>query len=253
MYEQLKFDFCFDSSNYVVQSNSLVEAKQNLSINAAKIIRGAIMQIRAEDDVFMPYCLNITELAEFLGISRSNLYRDVDKIRTELLTSNVQFKQVTGRRERWVGFPWVSVCEYDSELGFSIQLNPALKPYLLSLQRSYTQYTFEEIKATSSVYSLRIFEMIQARIKIKKLPINGLYIEIPIQTIKEALDCEDKYERTFNFKTKVLDIAVRDINENTTYRVSYECIKTSGRAFDTVRFYVNMSYHPQRYLPQNND
>lgn len=250
MYEQLTFeDFSFDTSNFVVQSNELSMAKQTLSLNAAKLVRGAIMQIRPEDEEFAPYILKISELAEFLGISKSNLYRDIDKITDEISKNDVQFKVIKGNRERCRKIPWVSYCDYDTYKGVAIKLNPELKPYLLSLQKNYNQYAFEDISNIHSVYSIRIFELIQSHILVKMIPEEGLFIDIPIKTIREALDCEDSYERISNFKEKVLDIAMRDINDYTMFSVSYKCLKEHGRAFDTVRFYVNMVYHPKKELP----
>ena len=44
------FNFCMDTTNYVVQSNALVGGKQALKLNSAKLIRSAIMQVVKEDE-----------------------------------------------------------------------------------------------------------------------------------------------------------------------------------------------------------
>ena len=60
--------------------------------------------------------------------------------------------------------------------------------------------------------------------------------------MRECLDCENKYLEFSNFKARVIDTAVKEINRVTLYRVSYDVIK-KGRAADKIKFYVNMVYH----------
>ena len=55
------FDFCTDSSNYVVQANTLIGGKQALKLNSAKLIRAAIMQVVKEDTELKPYLINLKE------------------------------------------------------------------------------------------------------------------------------------------------------------------------------------------------
>ena len=82
---QLSFDFSLDKDNYVVQANDLIGGKQALKLNSAKLIRAAIMQIVPEDDELKPYVVSIKEIAELLGVSESNLYRDIDDITDDII------------------------------------------------------------------------------------------------------------------------------------------------------------------------
>lgn len=76
----------------------------------------------------------------------------------------------------------------------------------------------------------------------KLLPKDGITIEISIQEIKECCDCTNKYSTFSNFKVKVLDKAVNEINRVTLYRIGYSYIK-KGRAVVGIVFCVNMVYH----------
>ena len=49
---QMCFDLSTDRLQYVVQANRLIEGKQNLKLNSAKILRLLIMQIKPDDDDF---------------------------------------------------------------------------------------------------------------------------------------------------------------------------------------------------------
>lgn len=127
-------------------------------------------------------------------------------------------------------------------MGIAIKLNEELKPFLINLKKHYTQYTLQEVLAMKSVYAIRIFEIIQSRIMSKLLPKDGITIEISIQEIKECCDCTNKYSTFSNFKVKVLDKAVNEINRVTLYRIGYSYIK-KGRAVVGIVFCVNMVYH----------
>lgn len=239
---QLCFDMCLNSEHYVVQANNLITGRQSLSLNSAKILRTAIMQIQKEDAELQPYVISTGELAELLHITKDNIYRVIDTVTDELMTSYAEARAEYGAKKKFKKINWVSFCEYDSDIGFAIKLNSDMMPYLLNLKERYTQYTLDNILAMKSVYGVRIFELLQEKILAKTLPRKGICIELPVQYIRECCDCEKKYERFSQFKTRVLDRAVEEINRVTIYKVGYEC-KKDGKAITSILFHVNTKYH----------
>ena len=238
----LCLDMCLNENNYVVQSNNLISGKQSLSLNAAKILRVAIMQIQRDDEELKPYVMTTGELAELLHITKDNIYRVIDKISDELIGSYAEARLDYKEKRKFKKINWVSFCEYDSEIGFAIKLNSDMKLYLLNLKEKYTQYTLENILSMRSIYGIRIFELLNEKIKRKILPQNGIDVKMTIQYIRECCDCENKYERFSQFKIRVLDRAVEEINRVTLYSVHYECVKT-GKTVTEIKFHINMSYH----------
>ena len=121
--------------------------------------------------------------------------------------------------------PWVTICTYDSDVGVAIKLNDELKPFLLNLKEHYTQYELAEVLAMKSVYAIRIFEMLQEKIKVRQLPADGIDVEMSVQEIRECCDCEDKYEKFNHLKSRVIDAAVNEIERTTYYSMSYDYVK----------------------------
>lgn len=239
------FDFCSDTSHYVVQSNKIIEGKQSLSIKGAKLIRATIMQSVRDDEDLKPYVIRIDELSSLLGISRTNLYRDIDAITDEIVQNPLFVKEIRGDKKKkisWVKIPWVTLCRYDSDVGVMIQLNEALKPYLIGLRNKYTQYTFDNILHMKSIYSLRIFEMLQNKIYFKCIPLEGVEVELTLDEIRCGCDCEDKYKQYIHLRDRVIERAVNEINETTFYQVTYTPLK-KGKAIDRILFHVNVFYH----------
>lgn len=239
---QLSFNFSLDTGNYVAQANDLIGGKQSLKLNSAKLIRAAIMQIIPEDEELKPYIITIKELSKLLKVSESNLYRDIDDIADDIIKNPVFIKEINRRQIKWVKIPWVTRCEYNSDVGVAIKLNDDLKPFLIKLKEHYTQYSLDNILTMKSTYSIRIFELLQEKIKTKLIGRNGEYVEISVQELRECCDCEDKYKSFNNFKTRVIDTACNEINALTMFHVKYTYLK-HGRSIVAIVFHVNMSYH----------
>ena len=240
---QLSFDFCLDTRNYVCQANSLVGGKQALKLNSAKLIRAAIMQVVRDDEELKPYIITISELAELLNVPKSNIYRDIDDITDDILNNPVYIREELGKKVRWIKIPWVTRCEYNSDIGVAIKLNDELKPFLINLKDHYTQYTLDSILVMKSVYAIRIYELLQSEIMTRILPRAGTDIELSVETLKECCGCESKAYNTFsNFRNRVIDIAVKEINEKTLYTLSYDYVK-KGKSVIGLIFHINMKYH----------
>ena len=240
---QLSFDFCLDTRNYVCQANSLVGGKQALKLNSAKLIRAAIMQVVRDDEELKPYIITISELAELLNVPKSNIYRDIDDITDDILNNPVYIREEVGKKVRWIKIPWVTRCEYNSDIGVALKLNDELKPFLINLKDHYTQYTLDSILVMKSVYAIRIYELLQSEIMTRILPRAGTDIELSVETLKECCGCESKAYKTFsNFRNRVIDIAVKEINEKTLYTLSYDYVK-KGKSVIGLIFHINMKYH----------
>lgn len=239
---QISFDFCLDTRNYVCQANSLIGGKQALKINSAKLIRAAIMQVVRDDTELKPYVVTITELAELLQVPRNNLYRDIDEIANDILSNPVYVREESygpgGKKVRWIRIPWVTRCEYRSDVGVAIKLNDELKPLLLNLRDHYTQYTLDEILSMNSVYAIRLYELLQSKIMSRGVSKSGASVEMSLDEIRECCGCTGKaYGSYSNLRLRVLDVGVREITQKTFYDVSYTPVK-KGRAVSSVVFTI---------------
>ena len=239
---QLSFDFSVDKNQYVVQANTLITGKQGLKLNSAKLIRSAIMQVVYDDKELKTYVITIAEIADSFGISKSNVYRDIDEVTSDIISNPVYIKSEDAKKTQWIKIPWVTKCVYQSDVGVAIKLNDELKPYLLNLKEKYTQYTLDTVLAMKSVYSIRIFELLMERIKLKVLPKNGVDVELSVEYIREACDCQDKYKTFANLNNRVIKGAVEEINRVTLYKIDIS-YKKKGRSVSAIIFHVNMQYH----------
>ena len=71
----------YNKDFYVIQANELVRSKQDdLTLLEAKLIRLAITQVLENDTDLKTYTCNVVDLANFLGIAKDNIYRDIKEL-----------------------------------------------------------------------------------------------------------------------------------------------------------------------------
>ena len=108
-----------------------------------------------------------------------------------------------------------------------------MRPYLLELNKWYTQYQIKEIIGIKSVYGIRLYEILKCDENKSRDTKNIFTYEI--QKLREMLGCEDKYKQIGQFKEKVIEKAISEINDNTDLLVYIDYIKT-GRKVTAVQF-----------------
>ena len=239
-----------DSSNYVVMANELIKGKSALTLNATKILRTAIMQIKPDDEEIKPFVIAVEDFAELIGKETTDyLYNDLKRVAKELLSSVIEIEDRTAKKNKWKGLNWCSECLCENGM-FYIYLNNRLKPYLIGLQKLYTQYQLDFILQFRSIYGIRLYELIKMglqNIKIIK-PHQQVDVEIMLDVIRRATDTEKTYPNISDFKKRVIVPAINDINKIPLgLIVSYDDIK-KGRKVIGFTFHVT-SWTAQNPLP----
>lgn len=221
-------DISLNTENYVVMANNLIKSKSKLSLNEIKLLRLTIMQVMATDNELMTYQIHIKELAKLIGLNDdAHLYRTVQIMARHLLQEVVCI--CSEETKNWEMFQWCSSCRYRDGI-ITIKLHDDLKPYLIQLKKNYTQYMVADILVLKSVYAIRIYELIREGFKGQKVYAdNCAIVTLDVDTIRKATNTEEKYSQMGHFKVKVIDIAVREINDKLGYHVTYEDVKSSRK------------------------
>ena len=96
-----------------------------------------------------------------------------------------------------------------------IFFNPQILPYLSNLKANFTQYLQSDISDVSGAYTIRFYELICQYRTIGKR-------EVSIQDLRFILNIGDKYPLFYDFKKRVIEPAIKEINEKTPMQISYE-------------------------------
>lgn len=250
----------YDKEALVVQANELIRSLQeDYSLLEAKLIRLAISQIALEDTDLKTYTCRITDLASFLEISQDNIYRDIEGTIDSLMSKVITIKDKSKKPKKSGEYPykkfhWVDTCYYSSGV-ITLKMSSELKPYLLGLNHLFTEYGYECILRLPTSYSIRLYELLASYKNLinpyspSYKPLN-LFPQIQkddnelifsLDYLKSYFNCEDKYPYNKDFISRVIDSAVKAINNKTpdsAIRVSYRTAK-EGRKIGYVLFKIN--------------
>lgn len=226
-----------NTNNMVTMNNALMKGKQSLSLQCAKLLRLAIMQVVKDDKDLRTYSVKITDLAKSLKIDSSNLYRSVDELTNEILSSII-FIGDPSDKKKWIKFQWASLCKYDNGT-ITIRLHDNLKPYILGLNQWFTQYQCQDVLAMDSIYSIRMYELFSMAIAGRQLSEDGMNVVLMVDEIKMACDCINEYSRFGDFRLNVIDRAIKEIRNKCILNITYTYIKDGRKV---IGFIFHISY-----------
>lgn len=116
---------------------------------------------------------------------------------------------------KWDKFQLFSSCKYNNGT-LTMKLHEELKPFLLGLQKLYTQYQVGVIIGMKSTYAIRIYELLKEKRKNNGLVKENERLTISIEDLRNATDSVNKYG-LIDFKRNVLEISVREISCNAEF------------------------------------
>lgn len=269
-----------NSQNMVVQANNFILGRQDLTLNEAKLVRLAIMQIVANDIEFQAYSVSPSEFAAIVGIDDSNVYRTARAMCASIMSKYIEIENKNGA---WAMYSWTSLCKYDPETNLiQIKLNAELKPFLLNLVRTgyYTQYAIEYAVAFKSINTMRVFELFMEKLLSKKIPADGENIYVSVEDIRRVCMSEEKlgkeklkklqaegkldfsnekcnyfkrngvvykklYTRASHVKEALFKRSIAEIESTTPYVFEYSDVK-EGRGIVGFNVNINLIYHKKK-------
>lgn len=227
-------EIIYDKNYYTVMANEIVKGKQSNTLQQMRFIRLMITQIEQQDKELKKFTCKIQEFANFFNIDKSNIYRDTMTFCSELIKTQTLIS--TGNPKKpWKAINWFGCAEYDGNGEITLCLSEQIRPYLIELNKWFTQYQLKNIVGMKSVYGIRLYEILKC--DDNKARGEKRFFKYPINKLREMLNCEDKFHKISQLKEKVIEKAVQEINNNTDLFVNTKYIKT-GRKITDVQFEI---------------
>jgi len=208
--------------------NDLACAKYSMNATEQKLFIFAIRNLNQDSENFVVSKFHVSEFAKYADLDLSRLFKEIKSV-TESIQKTIIYIQ-KDNLDKWSSHILAPDCYYDKgEITF--KFNDVMKPYLLQMKEHYFLQS-PMVSQFKSWYSIRIYDFLKS-----KSYKNGVVI-VSLIDLKIYLALEDKYDRFNNFRTRVLDIAVDEINTSTSdIKVTYELIY-SGKSVRDVEFTV---------------
>lgn len=210
----------------VTQSNRLVEANYNLTVDEKRLILTAISIIHSKKEVPEKIDITAIQYASIFKIDLDSAYSQLKKATNKLYERDIYFND-GDKLER---IRWVDRATYHNGEGkVSLYFTSHIRPFLGQINRTYSAYHLELISELSSFYSIRIFELIhQYKTYMSRW--------ITIEKFREMLGLQNKYPRYTELRRSVIEKAVKEINKKTIYNLAYQ-VEKQGRKVTKIWFF----------------
>ena len=205
----------------ITQANAMINSKYTLNLSEQRLILLAIAQIDSvNDESFFKFSCTVKELEKELSI-------ELKESRLKDLAVNILKKPLLIKEGiNWIACNWFSSFKYyGGEARIEFKISDDLVPYLLKLKEKFTTYSLEVAIQFQGKYTTRFYEFcMQVRNQDKK------EIGFELDFLYELLQLPKSLKVFADFKKRVLDPSINEINEKTEIKASYEAIKT-GRKY----------------------
>ena len=219
----------------IVTDNGLIDAQDlsSLSLNARKLFYVAVSQCKQNDKELYEYETTPAELAEMWGIDRSNVYREADKITTELMKIVITLR--TGKKS-FQKRHLFEKCNYDDDAKLTFKLHNEMTDLLLGLKKDFSKPLVWDFMKMRSPYSMALWHLFQKEMKsFKPMMTQRIEFDISLEELRAVTGTENKLKQIGQFKERVLDKALKEIKRNCWVNITYDNIKR-GRTITGFRF-----------------
>ena len=202
----------------IVQPNSLVSASYQMSLNAKRIVVSFLSQLESEEKTDM--YLSLTNFNKTFGTNLNT--RELRAAAKELDGKKIKLasEYTDPSGSSWCkgdAITLVDAAVYrDGEI--HVGFNMRLMPILVGMTENFTKYMLRDSVQLKSVYAVRLYELFKQYQKIGSRTMT-------IEELREMFNLQNKYKVTADFRKRVIDKPLQEINENTTLNVSLELVK----------------------------
>ncbi|ENV52449.1 replication initiation protein RepM [Acinetobacter junii] len=207
----------------VVKDNALINASYNLELTEQRLIMLAIINARESGQGITADSkleIHASDYAKLFNVSIDASYKALREAVNNLF--NRQFSYTTEYKRTGktgvVRSRWVSRIFYVDDLALlEITFAPDVVPLVTRLEEHFTSYQAKQVAHLTSKYATRLYELLIAWREVGKVP------QIEIGDFRNRLGLlDDEYTAMHNFKKRVLEPSIQQINEHTDVTVTYE-------------------------------
>jgi plasmid replication initiation protein len=217
-----KKDIFSVKNEVIVQHNNLVEARYRLSLQEKRVILWLISQIHKDDEDFKVHTINIKEFCELAGVESNNMYKEIEKVTMRLIQRGLSIRNL--EEKSLIQVSWLNAAKYRYDEGLvELCFSPYMQPFLLNLKEQFTKITLSDVMQLHSAYAIRLYELLKQYETLKKR-------EISILDLREYCGIsKDEYKKYNDFKRKIIETALREIDKKSDITFSYTEVKQSRK------------------------
>lgn len=219
----------------VVKTNRLNEAMHNLDLIENRMIHMGIVRFR-ENPIFSSdtkVIISASDYAKLFDVDRVSAHQALLEAEKSLFARQFTIINENGKPEKT---RWIQSVEYlNGENALGIRFSTIVVKGISRIDGNndpFTSYYLEQIAPLKSRYSVRLYELLKQWVKKKETP------EFELEKFRFQLGiAPSEYTKISNFKARVLNVAINEINEKTDFEVTCHQQKT-GREITGFKFKI---------------
>ncbi len=214
----------------VVISRQLARGRYEMTINERRLMYVAMSKIRPVDGEFRKIIFTKSEYIQLLKdvgirVDSNEFDKELEESCIALLKRIVKIKDDKG----WEAWQWMAKARYTyATQTVELQFHKEMEPFLLYLKENigYSKFALRYALPLTSPYAVRFYErfrgMVSPEFPAKKEKMTP-------DEIREFLILGEKYQRYSHLKERVINQAVKEINQKTDLFVSFREDRGLGR------------------------
>lgn len=236
----------------VTKDNSLIGASYSLGVVEQRLIFLAIIEAREQKTLIEAGGLlriYVQSYAKQFDVEKHTSYEAMKRAVEGLYEAGFAYSKLDERTGKVGHYKsrWVDKIGYIDDLGcVELVFASDVIPLITRLEARYTEYELKQVVGLQSEYAIRLYELVIQWRSVRKTNL------ISLSELREKLGLVDEYKRIEAFKRRVLDLAVKQINEHTDITVEYEQHK-QGRVITGFTFKFRIKTQAKKLLGKKRD
>lgn len=235
--------------NEVWKSNSLIQKGRHKYTNRQqKAILYVCSMINPKSEK-QSYIFDINKFIEICGFQRSG--KTYTEVKEDLqVISNKSwwapiYDEKFGKGETLVSF-LDEVTIFPESGKINISINKLVIPYMMKLKENFTKYELYNVLGLSGDYAIILYEEFKSRQSLGQwiLTVDDFKIAMMIENFK-------LYTKWAEVKRKIIEPALKQINEYTDLRIAYTDDGKRGRKATKICFVINSKEPIERLVTEN--
>ena len=211
-----------ENNMLIVKDNALINASYNLELVEQRLILLAIIEARENGkgiNANDPLTIHASTYIQTFNVEKHSAYMSLKEACKSLFARQFSYSEINknGNLTQYTS-RWVSKIGYTkNEATVEIIFAPDVVPLITRLEEHFTSYELEQVAQLQSKYATRLYEILIAWRSTGKTPI------FSIDEFRKQIGVIDsEYKIISNFKLRVLEPSIKQINDLTDITVSYE-------------------------------
>lgn len=216
----------------VIQSYLITTARYNFTIDQKRVLtriiellqpllEGKVLSGKVEQNLWGDYHFSIP--TNLLINDDTNYTRTKQALKS---LRNITF-ECTSEKNEWAEVGLIEMPKITRRGEVEFYLTEELVNVFLDFSKGYSKYVLGISLGFSSVYSMRVYELISNQ----KQPIT-----FKIDKLKDIWGLSKSYERNFNFIQRIIEPAKKELDEKANWTFTYDLLK-KGNKFEYIKFY----------------